>query len=316
MTFKEEAPFTSEGISKIASAFDPKISALIVGKSKTDDKFSIWGGMFFGPSLNHFNSIPVALSSHIFSRPDVLMVTAKTAGSLTISRGHSQIGTISSGLFVRATPTPFIHKGLGGYVENIIKELKGYKTFGVHFYREYINALEYLLYQSSYRGHGSTIVILPCNLSSPPPLITKYSFSEKLGIENLIYESVNSKDLLQLAYIQKLSERLDFLAQLSVIDGALILSPDLEAVTFGATLNEPTPWRGSLITGPDGFSDGGELLALSKHGTRHNSAVQFTAVCKGCIVFVISQDGPIRAFTVKDDRTILCWPDCRNSMFI
>jgi hypothetical protein len=71
-----------------------------------------------------------------------------------------------------------------------------------------------------------------------------------------------------------------------------------------------------LITGPDGFGGGGEPFDLSKHGTRHNSAVDFVAAFPGSVVFVISQDGPIRAFAVKDATTILCWPDCRASMFI
>jgi hypothetical protein len=199
--FDEELPFSVEAISKIASAFDPKISALIVGKSKENGKFSIWGGMFFGPTPSFFNHISVEIYGSVFSRPDVFTVTAKHAGSLTISRGNVQIGAISSGIFVRATPIPFISKGLGGHIEKIIQPLHGYQTFNVEFYRIYIDCLDYLLLQSSERGHGSIIVILPNMIrqdsslplaSKCPFLESKYSFFEKLGIEKLIYETVNN----------------------------------------------------------------------------------------------------------------------------
>jgi hypothetical protein len=326
ITFGKELPFTVDGISKIASAFDPKISCLAVGKNREEGKFSIWGGMFFGPSTDFFNNIPAAIMGHIFFRPDVFMVTVSAAGSFVISRGDSQIGMFSSGEFVRATPTPFFHAGLGVYLEKIMEQLHGYKTFKVHFYRDYIASLRYLLLQSVERGHGSTVVLLPPTANDVSlPLVPKYSFNEKLTIENLIYETTNQSInhtehslIWSVAYKKKLSERLDFLSQLSVVDGALVLYPNLEVLTFGSTLNAGSFWKGTVTFGPDGFGGGGEVFDLSKHGTRHNSAIQFVAACPGAIAFVISQDGPIRAFTMKDgdSKTILCWPDCRTSMFI
>ena len=149
VTFEKEIPLSVDGIAKIAPAFDPSISALIVGKAKdAEASFSIWGGMFFGPSLNRFNEIPVGLHGHIFFRPDVFMVTANSAGSLTISRGNSQIGIFSSGCFTRATPTPFISQGLGGYLEKNIKGMKGFNLFKYEFLRLYVDALEHLLTQA------------------------------------------------------------------------------------------------------------------------------------------------------------------------
>ncbi len=68
--------------------------------------------------------------------------------------------------------------------------------------------------------------------------------------------------------------------------------------------------------GPDGFGGGGQIFDLSKYGTRHNSAIDFVAAVPGTIAFVVSQDGPIRGFVLKDQDTILCWPDCTTSMFI
>jgi hypothetical protein len=49
---------------------------------------------------------------------------------------------------------------------------------------------------------------------------------------------------------------------------------------------------------------------------RHNSAINFAAQCDGSTAFVISQDGPIRAFIRLNDETVLYWPDCTVSMFV
>lgn len=327
VTFKKEIPLSVDGITKISPAFDPSISALAVGKTKdTEDIFSIWGGMFFGSSLNRFNEIPVSLPDHIFSRPDIFTVTAKSPGSLTISRGNSQIGILSSGYFTKANLTPFTPQGLGGYLEKNIQGMKGFNLFKHEFLRLYVDALEYLLTQSSKRGHGSTIVILPNGNSEvlKLPITQKYRFSESLNIEDLIYETVINMHgankitnfIGYLAYKKKLAERLDFLAQLSAIDGALVILPNFDVVAFGSTLRATTTWKGLVLTGSDGFGGGGQRLDLSRYGTRHNSAIDFVASCPGSIAFVISQDGPIKGFVIKDKDTILCWPDCTASMFI
>jgi hypothetical protein len=46
------------------------------------------------------------------------------------------------------------------------------------------------------------------------------------------------------------------------------------------------------------------------------SAVAFVGVCTKAIAFVISQDGPVRAFVRQDDQTVLCWPNCSTSMIV
>ncbi|MGB7291958.1 MAG: hypothetical protein WBD99_07290 [Thermodesulfobacteriota bacterium] len=107
---------------------------------------------------------------------------------------------------------------------------------------------------------------------------------------------------------------LDAIAQLACIDGALIISTQFNVVAFGSKLSAPK-WSGSVLIGPDGFGGGGGIFDVSKLGTRHNSAINFVGSCTDSIIFVISQDGPIRGFAYQDSNTIFCWPDCSVSMF-
>ncbi|MDP2799592.1 MAG: diadenylate cyclase, partial [Deltaproteobacteria bacterium] len=111
-------------------------------------------------------------------------------------------------------------------------------------------------------------------------------------------------------------EKLQSLAQLSAVDGALILTNELDLVTFGAILHAPK-WSGATLIGTDGFgATSEEQFPAQRYGTRHNSAINFAAECEGSIVFVISQDVPIRAFVRSNEKTALCWPDCTESMFV
>ena len=95
-----------------------------------------------------------------------------------------------------------------------------------------------------------------------------------------------------ITYHRLILEHLQRLAQLSTVDGALILTSALELVAFGAKLQAPT-WNGKPLLGPDGWGNAsGDTFSSQRYGTRHNSAIDFAAACKGSIVFVISQDGP------------------------
>jgi hypothetical protein len=110
-------------------------------------------------------------------------------------------------------------------------------------------------------------------------------------------------------------EYLQRLAQLSVIDGALILTRELELVAFGSHIQAPK-WTGRTLEGPNGrgYSSGNPFDA-KRFGLRHNAAINFAGACEGSVVFVISQDGPVQAFTKSDQDTVLYWPDCTTSMF-
>jgi DNA integrity scanning protein DisA with diadenylate cyclase activity len=111
-------------------------------------------------------------------------------------------------------------------------------------------------------------------------------------------------------------EALQRLAQLAAIDGALIIDSNFKVVAFGAKLTAPA-WDKKTVIGPDGYgSPNGQPFEINRYGTRHQSARDFAAACESAIVFVISQDGPIRAFHRTDETTVTCWPDCTTSMFV
>jgi len=325
MSFDRSFPLTDESIAKLAPAFDSKTTSLIAAPvDDRKEKYEIWGAMVFDPTTDRFEEIRVGLGGLNLFRPDVLMVTAITTGSLIIARGDSQIGRFISGNFVKAIPTPLTSKAMGSYIMDVIKDDDGFREHQSLYWQLYSRTLEYLLAEVSVRGHGGTIIIIPSEKVEQfrGNFTSTYSFRESLELESLLNRLVPSSKyhhiedfLFNLALNKKYSERINVLAQFACIDGALIVSSRLEVISFGSRLNAPV-WSGKIFEGPDGFGGGGEEFDASKLGTRHNSAINFVGKCPGSIGIVVSQDGPIRGFARKDNETILYWPDCRVSMFV
>ena len=61
--------------------------------------------------------------------------------------------------------------------------------------------------------------------------------------------------------------------------------------------------------------DGGEKFNYKTLGTRHSSMIDAVGHYDNCIGYVLSQDGPIRACIKKDNKTLLCWPDCSATFY-
>jgi hypothetical protein len=146
----------------------------------------------------------------------------------------------------------------------------------------------------------------------------EYRFSRELGLRDLfirLIEGPPGSMSGQIALRKLIKERLQLLAQLAAIDGALLLTDELDLISFGVTLNAPV-WEGTVLIGPDAFGGGGDIFAHTKLGTRHSSAIDFIGKCPDCVAFVVSEDGPIRGIVQRDSSTLLCWPDCTESMFV
>lgn len=232
-----------------------------------------------------------------------------------------QIGRLVIGEFVRATPDPFTVEAMGNYLMAMIADKNEYAEHGAHYWHVYRDSFDYLLAEITNRSHGGTIIVIPEERVKGSSIYfhPTYSFVGDLQVWSLLSEVVRadaSHDFILYLALRKIyAERLGLLAQLSCVDGALILSGSLDVVAFGSKLSAPK-WSGDVLVGPNGFSGGGNRFDISKLGTRHNSAIDFIGASPGSLGFVISQDGPIRGLAKRDDNTILCWPDCRVSMSV
>ncbi len=313
-------PFTVESISKLAPALDPSRSAIAVGKTDGGGELTCWGIFFYDPRSHRYNEIPVGTEGGTSFRPDLFSVTAKVPGALQISRMDSHIGRFVNGEFIPASPSPLTSTSLGSHLIQSLEQTALWQKYNTFYWHYYCDALEVLLFEAASRGHGATIVILEntnanyhCDF-----IVERYRFTDSVSLNDRFENAMtHSRDIISgIAYRKRILEHLQVLAQLSTVDGALVLSTELDLISFGATLKAPK-WDGKVILGPDGYGyTQGAPFNAKRLGTRHNSAIDFVAACPGSIVFVISQDGPIRGFVRSEEDAVLCWPDCTESMFV
>jgi len=322
LPFDDSLSLTVQGISRLAPAFDPRSTSLLVDHpAKADAGFEIWGAMFFDPAIERFDEIPAGTEEFPSSfRPDSFSVTAVGPGSLSISRGGSRIASFESGEVVRSIPQPFDSDAMGDYISDLVSDNPGVERFGTQYWKHYREALERVLAEVSVRGHGGTVIILAeSSLDECNELYeTGYSLRESLQLDELLCSMLNlSRDqtILRLELKKKVTDRLGALAQLACVDGALMLTTRLEVLCFGGRL-KADGWDLGVTIGPDGFGGGGGPFNREAYGTRHMSAIDFIGQCPDAIGFVISHDGPIRGIARKDDSTVLVWPDCRESLFV
>jgi hypothetical protein len=296
--------------------------SLAVERRDDGAQYQIWGALNYSPTTNRFNEIPVVIPELIYTRPDVLTISVRKPGSLLVSRANNLIGRFVGGEFIRATPRPFASGGMGSFLIRAVHTHSLYNRSGKEYWLIYRDALDYLLSEAASRSHGAMIVLIPqrsLQHYEHERLFTyEYRFSRELGLRDLfirLIEGPPGSMSGQIALRKLIKERLQLLAQFAAIDGALLLTDELDLISFGVTLNAPV-WEGTVLIGPDAFGGGGDIFAHTKLGTRHSSAIDFIGKCPDCAAFVVSEDGPIRGIVQRDSSTLLCWPDCTESMFV
>lgn len=338
--FDKKMMFSTETLIKLAPSFDHLTSSIIVSPDDLSNELAIVGVV--GCSKRGRNRLE-SLAEYS-SPPDVFTVTAKESGYLIISRGGSIICHFKDGEFYPPIPTPFHSGAMGGYMHQIIKSHPGFANFQNSYWHYYVDSLTLLLKESQHRGHGGTIIWLPQEVISTAQniIVSKYSIASeskpksKYLMELLQWEDehekisailqksesikseysnhLNATTILMLRTKRKLIDYIEILAQLTCIDGALIMTDRLQPLSFGSTLNAPV-WKGKVLTGPDVLYNQLSPVDLTKKGTRHNSALDFVGSCPKSIAFVISQDGLIAGMTRHNDEIIYLWSDCLNQMW-
>ena len=322
MNFEIAEPLSVESILKLAPAVDSEMTSLAVERRDDGAHYQIWGALNYSPTTKRFNEITAVIPELVYTRPDVLTISGRQPGSLLVSRANNLIGRFVGGEFIRATPRPFAAGGMGSFLIRAVHTHSLYNRSGNEYWLIYRDALDYLLSEVASRSHGATIVLIPQrslqHYEHERRFTYEYRFSRELGLRDLfirLIEGPPGSMSGQITLRKLIEERLQLLAQLAAIDGALLLTDELDLISFGVTLNAPV-WEGTVLIGPDAFGGGGDIFAHTKLGTRHNSAIDFIGKCPDCAAFVVSQDGPIRGIVQRDSSTLLCWPDCTESMFV
>ena len=312
--FNDWLEFTVENIVKLAPAFDSASAAIAVGR-REGGEFHIIGTSLYGRPSTILDNEQGSLG-----RPPALILSVTAPGSVTVAYGDAVVGRLCKGEFRYAKPGPMASFLLTDHIISVISNHNSFKKYPNEYPRLYFNCFERLYSTAASRGHGSTIIW------APSAIIDEASFSINRGTRiaprygdidlyaGWIIERMKEKDTgAALADNKKLTtDFIDFLANLSLVDGALLIDDKFRPHRFSCHLAAPE-WNGPLLEGTSKNIKPTVPFSTKGMGTRHNSAIRFVGHWPGTVAIVVSEDGPVRVITA-DAGSAMIWPDSLNTV--
>lgn len=98
-----------------------------------------------------------------------------------------------------------------------------------------------------------------------------------------------------------------FIASLTAVDGAVVLTDTFRIIGFGAEVTASFSGTDKVHVAQDAEGMESKEAAFVEFGTRHRSAFRFAGSMESAVAFVMSQDGGIKALRQVGAR-LLMWP--------
>ncbi len=199
------------------------------------------------------------------------------------------------------------------------------KTLTQHVFRRIVSIMRNL-------HHGGTIIIVPperaAELDSENRYIDiKYKFTKEeprhrlaslyLQLMNTLAEESGNQGILNCTigwndYVASHSdsiERLDeaifesahFIADLTTVDGAVVMTKTLEILGFGGEIIGRSNKMKTVARVLDPEGEKTQVESTQSVGTRHRSAYHLCNEMRDAVAIVVSQDGTVRVITWKDN---------------
>ena len=202
----------------------------------------------------------------------------------------------------------------------------------------YTTFVELLLFSATDLGHGGTILFVSDALSHEDPRLLnrvhiKYptpsrrpqevllhkmamrlqwqeqygALYEKKAVSHSTFQGLDALDDAQQDAVDAVRDLAKFLAGLTAVDGAVILTDRLRLLGFGAEMLTAAKKIESVRAARSEFADKYTEVPLSAFGTRHRSAFRFCSSFEPSVAFILSQDGGVKAVR-QVGRHLVMWP--------
>jgi hypothetical protein len=335
--FRERRPLNVDEIRRLAPATG--LATTFIAVEPTEEEPIIWGtvdaGCAWMPSARAERTSGILMYGHLaitVSAPGTMKLSF--SDSLLFSAERGQGGNDSCNV-LKFGP---VHEYLQPVMQSLHREAfpdKSDHPADKWNDAEYLRFLARVLIYAEEFGHGGTIIVLRDDdyRRVDEYLDVKYALSESLQLwEDLVrylrlkldetecFKLIDGKPEIDGQTFkrwrmasrdgkraeERLIDRSRFLARLTQVDGALVLTQRLRVLGFGAVIK-------NLSAAPQSFKKCQDELCrryvVSKteaYGTRHKSAM---ALCRqlDCLVFVLSHDGGVKALR-RDGDEVLLWP--------
>ncbi len=288
-TFRQPVPLTARAIAKLAPAVDPGNSYLGI-EADSDGQLRAWGIIHRGLDREHLS--PYFLTIATF-KTGAFIVEFLARPKLLYSQGQARV-----------------HQGVPKNLTDVLRD-------GARFTGRLAHEFERITTRMLEHGHGGTILIIdegrkPSSVDLHPSYTHHGESCDILKNAAEADEKAKSGDasrgemtegrfaIWREEQRRRHDEAIDFVAQLTAVDGATIITDSLRLVGFGATIRTGDASDNVTIATGDPL-DAGLLKPASLSdfpGNRHRSAILF---CDSqptglALAIVASRDGDVSLF--------------------
>lgn len=282
------------------------------------------------------------------AKPGNLVISR--AGKILLKLQQGEIYFPTDGILMRGPVADFFDTAVNALYKDVCQTLKceryANQQHDDYPQRLYLQYFERIIFHIRRKLHGGMVIVIPDHLTIDDAqlrqrLLVKYPCTDDRTWRLLRESLVKSKQYLDqhdaimasdctvcpTTYAEvtelhrhlnhlsgALTDSLKFIAALSGVDGAVLVTDRLRLVGFGAEVVVTSPQLNHVTVSHDVYGKSGRLLAIESFGTRHRSAFRFCASMEDAVTFVISQDGDVKAIKGHQGE-IICWTDMNMGLF-
>lgn len=326
----EPKPFTPQALVKLTPAINLERTAVIVG-----------------PQNGQLHILGLARRIKNRDGGGAYIVSAPEPGSIVISRAGQEFFRYEKGRHIQTQPFDLwdalsndglIQSALASLCGSLMATLPDDFPIGFPFQRV-VRVMRGLIESMVAARHGGIIAILPDmnysedNIVYQIPKSHRTLLSEQLQmvvtadleVSNLQWQAApvghsrtitsEQEDDIGFAQIEQENARhsldslIESIGHLTAVDNALLFGPDLAFIGAGY----PIPTPPDTIEVHEAKCLKGEWerdFNLDQHGSRHRAAACFAHRHPGGLIFIVSQDGPLRCMlrpTAHQDASVMLW---------
>ena len=339
----QAVPFSEGELRRLAPVADPRRVIIAVDPTGEGSKLRIYGlidvGMALWEMARHERISGVA-------SPEALVVSSTRPGELIIARGDRPVLRLRSGKIEAPAERVLFRGPVARFFAEASDELireacrrAGVARRGRDDGRDFahIEFIESILLHTAELHHGGALLFVPEDTANDDERLAeavsiKYrlpsnrpreALLEAMAVRlqhNATHARLHRQSMVKRAELDEL-EALDwnqgnyedttrdaarFIASLTAVDGAVVVTDQLRIIGFGAEVR--------ISSGTDTIhvaedAEGANLspAPFTGYGTRHRSSFRFVEGIEPAVAFILSQDGGMKAAMMVDDRVVM-WP--------
>jgi hypothetical protein len=340
---KELVPFTQGELRRLAPVADPR--RVLIAVEQSGGRLQIYGLVDIGMALWEMarhervmgHSSPEALIV-MSTRPGELSISRGDRPVLRMRDGG--IVTAAQSVMLEGPVAEFFDAASGVFIRNAC-QLSGInqnpaEDDGLSFAHQ--SFIESVLLYTAELEHGGTLLFVPAEITHEDSrLLSRVSIKYVLPStrprdalvsamaarlrHNALAERLQNRRTVKAEELEQLDalagdqqtcedaarDAARFIASLTAVDGAVVLTDTLRIIGFGAEVTASFSGGDKVHVAHTAEATETKEVRFAEYGTRHRSAFRFVASLEPSVGFIMSQDGGVKAVRQVGSKLVM-WP--------